>query len=510
MALALTSGPFSISDILGSRAPAGAAGPEPAPAPRTTPVQQAQERLTGIEKQIGQTQQEVGQFSAKQQEFEARQKADAARKKAELVGQERQAIEGSEPYKSLEQSAKEAAEARFQPSQRTAQENIALFGLINVLGFAIGAGGKNNAMQAMSAMNGMVEGVRKGDMDRYTREKDVFNTNLKALHDKTQMLATQVKRITELASRNTQQAMLEFDALQAEQGADFVKQYASKFGLPATLKYLEQTAKGAERALAEANRQDQKEQERIRVEQERYERARDLAILRADLQRAGQMAVQASITARMREQQQARETAAATRASAAANKTQDKPPAKEIVQANTLRNNLIPKIESALPILDRLNKEDKWNKMTLALAVDPRAAEALFQDDPEALNLILTLAYFRSKEFETAGKALTKKEDQILAPIVRGDLRVYPAVRNAMVTGVETLKKEQKGLEAAYPWIGTYNKAFRGEAGAAETNAELTAPKPMPMGEKLKAYADAHFAGDEAKAREYLASQGYR
>lgn len=275
MALALTSGPFSISDILGSRAPAGAAGPEPAPSPRATPVQQAQERLTGIEKQIGQTQQEAGQFAATQQEFEARQKADAARQQAELVGQERQAIEGSEAYKSLEQISKEAAEARFQPSQRTAQENMALFGLINVLGFAIGAGGKGNAMQALSAMNGMVEGVRKGDMDKYTREKDVFNTNLKALHDKSQMLATQVKRITELAARDKEKARLEFEALQAEQGADFVKQYASKFGLPATLKYLEQQAKGAERMLQMAQQAETREQARVQEAQARIEREQE-------------------------------------------------------------------------------------------------------------------------------------------------------------------------------------------------------------------------------------------
>jgi flagellar hook-basal body complex protein FliE len=141
----------------------------------------------------------------------------------------------------------------------------------------------------------------------------------------------------------------------------------------------------------------------------------------------------------------------------------DKPPAKEIVNANKLRNNLLPKLETAIPVLDRLHKEGRWGTLTTLLALDPRAAEVAFKNDPEAINLILTFAYFRSKEFEDAGKALTRKEDQILAPIVRGDLRVYEGIRNALVEGQKTLAVEQKQLENVYPYIKKINDAFRKE-----------------------------------------------
>ena len=108
------------------------------------------------------------------------------------------------------------------------------------------------------------------------------------------------------------------------------------------------------------------------------------------------------------------------------------------------------------------------------LAIDSRAAEFAFRNDPEALNLILTLAYFRSKEFETAGKALTRKEDQILAPIVRGDLRAYEGIRNAMVDAQKTLSSEQKGLENIYPYIKKVNDAFRKEmSGGSEDRFEV-------------------------------------
>jgi F0F1-type ATP synthase membrane subunit b/b' len=140
-----------------------------------------------------------------------------------------------------------------------------------------------------------------------------------------------------------------------------------------------------------------------------------------------------------------------------------KAPSKEIVCQNQLRNTLIPKLEEVLPIMERLNKEGKWNTLTSLLAIDPRFAEAEFKNDEEALKAIRTFAYFRSKEFETAGKALTRKEDAILAPIYRSDFRVYQAARGAILDGLKTMQQEQAGLEGMYPYIKEYNQILRGE-----------------------------------------------
>jgi len=141
-----------------------------------------------------------------------------------------------------------------------------------------------------------------------------------------------------------------------------------------------------------------------------------------------------------------------------------KAPAKEIVNQNQLRNTLIPKLEEVLPIMERLDKEGKWNTLTTLLALDPRAAELEFKNDEQALKAIRTFAYFRSKEFETAGKALTRKEDAILSPIYRSDFRVYQGARGAIQDGLKTMKQEQAGLEGMYPYIKDYNQILRGEA----------------------------------------------
>jgi hypothetical protein len=246
-----------------------------------------------------------------------------------------------------------------------------------------------------------------------------------------------LKEIADLASKNAAAADQEADVLFAEQGADFLKKYKEKFGLAATVKFWEDVVK----AKGKATELTLKEEEIAKREASAERRHRESI---------------AAANERARLQREVLATkAAATKG--------EKPPAKEIIIRNELRNTLIPKLEKAIPIIDRLNQEGQWNKLTTLLAIDPRAAEAQFKNDPEALELIRTFAYFRSKEFETAGKALTRKEDQILAPIVRSDLRVYEGTRGALLDGLKTMQQEQIGLEAMYPYIKTYNQTMRGE-----------------------------------------------
>ena len=348
------------------------------------------------------------------------------------------------PQRKMLEGVSEKMEAPFVPTKETVGDMAQLFALVNIAGFALGAGGKRNSQAALSGMNGMLEGYQKGRMDLYKKEKDAFDTNLKQLKMRYDTLDRQLKEALETYKTDKQAGLQKADIAYAQAGADFYKKYADKFGLAAMYEYHKQAYDTANRVWTEKTR----EEERVRAQAFRESQARESNALRRqglDIQRE-------MLKLKM---EKADESA----------KSKDlKPPAKELLAQNTLRNNLIPKLQESLPILDRLNKEGKWNTMTALLAVDPRAAELQFRDDPEALNLILTLAYFRSKEFETAGKALTKKEDQILAPIVRGDLRVYEGIKNAMSVGLSTLQKEQKALEQASPYIKEINRVMRGEA----------------------------------------------
>lgn len=253
-------------------------------APAPTRVERAAADVQKFGTDIAEKQKELGAFEAEQAGMKAEQTAQLAKQRAESLGAERKAIEESVPFQDLQQVEKEAATARFEPTQRSIQENAALFSLIGVLGFAIGAGSKSNAMQAMSGLNGMLKGVQEGDMDRYKKEKTTFDTNLKALVQRSNVLTTQVKRITELAARDKEKANLEMDALLAKEQAGFVKQYKDKYGLPATIKYLEQQQKGAQQALTLAQRAEDQAMQKARDQEFQRQQEKDRRLFQATLQ----------------------------------------------------------------------------------------------------------------------------------------------------------------------------------------------------------------------------------
>ena len=139
-------------------------------------------------------------------------------------------------------------EKPFIPTQDTAQDIAGLFSLINVVGFAIGAGGKMNAQAALSAMNGMLDGHMKGRKDLYDREKGVFEENLKVLKNRWDMLKNDMERAAQLAQVNLQAATAEAKTAAARHGATFINDNIDKFGLMRTLEYVREGNKAAEKA----------------------------------------------------------------------------------------------------------------------------------------------------------------------------------------------------------------------------------------------------------------------
>lgn len=413
--------------------------------------------------------------------FEGELAADKAAREATQLGRRQEAFDTyAEAVKAPELRAErtqleERAGEAFVPTQENVQDMTTIFSLIGVLGFGIGAGGKSNAIGAMNAMNGMMQGYQQGRKDRYLREKDLFEANAKAIKTKIDSLNSRMADIAKLAAVDMEKANMEADMLFAQEGADFLKQYKDKVGLVNTIKMLQEQVKGGEKLFEfiekERTRAAEKEAQRKfqqMMQEDRQQAARDLKVLAAGLRGDGGRGGQ-KLT-------------------------------KEERSAHRLRENLIPELEEGIQILDRLQSEGKWGKMTSLLALDTRAAEAAFRDDPEALKLVRTFSFFRSKEFETGGKALTRMEDKILAPLYRSDLRVYEAVRNAMQQGVIEMSREKDKLEEQFPGLG----------GGSDRRNEMPAPKVMPSGDKLKAYSDANFGGDQNKARDFLRSQGYQ
>lgn len=402
------------------------------PAPKAEAPAAPRDLMTRYTEAMAKPEKELKEATASEQQFKMAQEQDVAARTAErfrargtALEAEKAVVEDSRAMRGLA-DVESQMEAPFTPSQETAMDLATLYSLIGVVGFAIGAGGKGNAMAAMSAMNGMAEGHRAGRMDLYAKEKDQFDTNMKQLKTRADTLGRELERITKLAAYDRQKAELEADALFAEQGANFMKEYTAKYGLPKSLELAKQNVQAAQKMFELQMRQE--ETARNKAEDRAFKM--QLAGMQADVRR----------------------DIAAMKGGGAGGKLTEKDRA-----AHRLRENLIPELEEGIDTLDRLNKEGKWSKMTALLGLPEygsRAAEAAFRDDPEALKLIRTFAFFRSKEFETGGKALTKMEDRILSPLYRSDLRVYEAVRNAMVSGVQEMTREKNKLEEQFPTLG--------------------------------------------------------
>jgi hypothetical protein len=441
--------------------------------------------------------------TAKAREDVSGAEADIARaQQAQAEAKATAMVEPTQKYVSDVQSAQQAYQQKkeaepipaFVPTRDSAEDLAKLFSFIGVMGTFVGRGaGKQASMGAMSAMTGMMNGWQQGRTDLYNQEKVKFEKDFNRVQKLHQDLAKDLETAVKTAATNKELGVRLAEEAAIRSGSDIVAAQVKKGNLVAALETSKEMASAAQKVGAQV--------EKLLEADIRARSSVEAAAARATGKTPAKGPTQFSrdpktgnIVAISGNGIQVIENSAdiplpsETRAEEKASKDGGKPPPKDIINQNSLRNNLIPKIEEAIPVLDRLNKEGNWEKMTVALAADPRIAEALFKDDPEALNLVLTLAYFRSKEFETAGKALTKKEDQILAPIVRGDLRVYQGIRNAMLVGLSTLKDEQRGLEAVYPYIKSYNQALRGEQGdqpapnAPAQPARRPAPVAKPQG----------------------------
>ena len=164
----------------------------------------------------------------------------------------------------------------FAPSKENLQDQAALFSLINVIGFAIGTGGKQNAMQAMHAMNGMLEGHQKGRADLFKEEQVKFDKNFKALQQKATFLETELRHSLEEFTRDKRAADERASAAFAQAGADFMKIYADKNGLVAAYERAKEVRKSLDKAIEGERLRKEKIEDKAAADTRRAEDQRKL------------------------------------------------------------------------------------------------------------------------------------------------------------------------------------------------------------------------------------------
>lgn len=224
-----------------------------------------------------------GEVAGLQQEMETSRSAERAKAVAGESERFAQRMAGA-PQRAELAAVSERMEAPFVPTKETAGDMAQLFALINIAGFALGAGGKQNAQAAMSGMNGMMEGYQKGRMDLYKKEKDLFDTNLKQLKMRYDTLDRQLKEAIETYKTDKEAGLQKAEMAYIQAGADFMKKHLDKVGLANNYEMFKQAYDSANKVWTERNR----EEERARAQAFREQQSRESSLLKRqqlDMQR---------------------------------------------------------------------------------------------------------------------------------------------------------------------------------------------------------------------------------
>jgi hypothetical protein len=308
-----------------------------------------------IDAKIIQNLAEQGRFQGEQ----AKQKAESEAQSLRELDTSRKALEKSlyesPAYKTIQEKSKELAEkSTFNPDQQNAQTLAAVFSIIGAAGFLLGGNNKNTAKSALAAMNGMAEGYSKG-RDQYAKEqRQVFETNQKALRGTLDSLEKafnyeieQNKGNIEAATRNAKIAALERDA-------SFINANIDKYGLVSTLEQLRSNKKRLETVLDALQKKE--DAYKATLEKEWFSSKEKAAVAQAAQTRVEtQERERTEREDRRREDQQRHDVyMAALRASFRPQKETDKP---EKISAT--REKKIDGLNSITSGLDKLKKDFK-------------------------------------------------------------------------------------------------------------------------------------------------------
>ena len=339
----------------------------------------------------------------------------------DLEGQQVLAQKAAEDIRALPEREKlktkrdEFTEMKFVPTKDTAQDIAGLFSLVNVIGMAIGGGGKQNAQQAMYAMNGMLEGYQKGKADLYKKEKESFDKNFKAMQEAVKTLEKDYEEAIKMYQYDKEAADIARKLALAKSGSSLFKAMEDRVGVIGTLNAIKETVSSVDKAAEMQNKLQEAEDRRVTAAAEK-KAARELQLQIAKIRAAG------------------------TGGGAM-------PKDKETRNEHRFRYSAIQNVNE---VLDELKKPEVRSLIGPQNQFTPDVLLNLQKGFPE---LAQKLARFQSEEFKIGGKALTKSEQAILGPIYNWRGLTARALEENLKEASRAMGKEQIYLENAYPGL---------------------------------------------------------
>ena len=180
---------------------------------------------------------------------QAKQQKELVSAKGEVAATKKQA----EDIRGAEDTYQSQLEAEplpaFVPDKESAKDIAGLFSMVSVMGLLLGGGGKLNAMQALSAMNGMLEGHQKGRADLYKKQATEFDKNFKSMIKKHEEFRKKMEDAVKLAAVDKEAGLADAKMAAVEAGSPIIKAMVNRGEIVRALETLNDTVQGREAAL---------------------------------------------------------------------------------------------------------------------------------------------------------------------------------------------------------------------------------------------------------------------
>jgi len=155
----------------------------------------------------------------------------------------------------LKAKRQEFVDMKFVPTKDTAQDIAGLFSLVNVIGMAMGGGSKQNAQQAMYAMNGMLEGYQKGRGDLYKKEKESFDKNFKAMQEAVKTLEKDYEEALKIYQYDKEAGEITRKLAVARSGSSqIIKALEDRVGMIGALNFIKDTSTSVDKVVEVLNK----------------------------------------------------------------------------------------------------------------------------------------------------------------------------------------------------------------------------------------------------------------
>jgi len=186
-------------------------------------------------------------------------RAEQEQKIQDLEGQQVLAQKSAQDIRALPErealktKREEFAGMTFAPTKDNAQDLASLFSLVNVIGMAMGGGGKQSAQQAMYAMNGMLEGYQKGRADLYRKEKDSFDKNFKAMQEAVKTLEKDYEEAVKMYQYDKEAGEIARKLALARSGSPLFKAMEDRVGMVGTLNAIKELRSSVDKGVTLQN-----------------------------------------------------------------------------------------------------------------------------------------------------------------------------------------------------------------------------------------------------------------